>query len=192
MTANRRALGSASVREAAVQFDTDNPDWRVLVANRAHDTRDVFTEPASEPRRTDGLQSSAPASGVVIDRPRAWLRAEGAAMAAAAVLAYMTTGAPWWFIPVFFFVPDFSMLGYLINNRIGALTYNLAHTAPLPVTLLAAGLAWGIPALVVAGAIGLVHIGIDRLMGYGVKYDHGFGHTHLGTKQPRTPAQAHH
>ena len=50
--------------------------------------------------------------------------------------------------------------------------------------LLAAGLGWQSTALAVAGAVGLVHIGLDRLLGYGVKYDLGFGHTHLGTQEP--------
>ncbi|MBT2504260.1 DUF4260 domain-containing protein [Curtobacterium sp. ISL-83] len=148
----------------------------------------LINGPDSAPARTDATLVCAPAPGVVTGRPRAWLRAEGAAIAAAAIVAYATTGAPWWLIPALFLAPDLSMLAYLINNRVGAWTYNLAHTAPLPVVLLAAGFALNTPVLVVAGAIGLVHIGLDRLMGYGVKYDHGFGHTHLGIKQPAAPA----
>ena len=131
------------------------------------------------------------APGVVTGRPRTWLRAEGLALAAAGLLLHGTTGAAWWLIPVLFLVPDLAMLGYLAGDRVGAWTYNLVHTAPLPVALLAAGLGWHTTALTVAGAIGLVHIGLDRLLGYGVKYDHGFGHTHLGTKEPTArPAQA--
>ena len=79
------------------------------------------------------------------------------------------------------------MLGYLAGNRVGAWSYNLAHTAPLPVALMAAGLAWAVDALTVAGVVGLVHVGLDRLMGYGVKHDDGFGHTHLGIKGPAAP-----
>jgi len=124
------------------------------------------------------------APGVVTGRPRTWLRAEGLAIAAAALLAYAPAGAPWWLIPALFLVPDLSMLGYLAGNRVGAWTYNLAHTAPLPVALLAAGLGWDSTALTVAGAVGLVHLGLDRLLGYGVKHDSGFGHTHLGTMGP--------
>ena len=126
--------------------------------------------------------ATAAAPGVVTGRPRTWLRVEGLAIAVAALLAYAPTGAPWWLVPALFLVPDLSALGYLAGNRVGAWTYNLAHTAPLPVALLAAGLGWHTTALTVAGAVGLVHIGLDRLLGYGVKYDHGFGHTHLGTR----------
>jgi len=140
------------------------------------------------------LATTTPAPGVVTDRPRTWLRAEGLALAAAALFAYAHTGAPWWLIPALLLVPDLSMLGYLAGNRIGAWTYNLAHTAPLPVALLAAGLAWHSTALTVAGAVGLIHLGLDRPLGYGVKYDHEFGHTHLGNLHPAarsTQAETH-
>ena len=143
-------------------------------------------EPGVAPATTgaaDPLATTA-APGVVTGRPRTWLRVEGLAIAAAALVAYSPTGAPWWLIPALFLVPDLSMLGYLAGNRVGAWTYNLAHTAPLPVALLAAGLAWDVDALTVAGVVGLVHVGLDRLMGYGVKHDDGFGHTHLGLTGP--------
>ena len=137
------------------------------------------------------MTSTLPAPGVVTGRPRTWLRVEGLAVAAAGVIVHVTTGAAWWWVPALFLVPDLAMLGYLAGNRVGAWTYNLAHTAPLPVALLAAGLAWDVDALTVAGAVGLVHIGLDRALGYGVKYDLGFGHTHLGSKEPGAPAGHH-
>ena len=123
-------------------------------------------------------------AGVVTGRPLTWLRVEGLALAAAGLVVHATTGAPWWLVPALFLVPDLFALGYLAGNRVGAWTYNLAHTAPLSVALLAAGLGWDVQALTVAGAVGLVHIGLDRALGYGIKYDEGFGHTHLGIGQP--------
>ena len=77
----------------------------------------------------------------------------------------------------------------------GAWTYDLTHTAPLPVALSAAGLGWDSTALTIAGAVGLAHVGVDRLMGYGVEYDDGFGHTHLGFRGPvagQSRAHPHH
>lgn len=62
----------------------------------------------------------------------------------------------------------------------GAWTYNLTHTGPLPLALLAAGTGWHLNVLTVAGAVGLFHLGLDRLMKCGVKYDHSFAITHLG------------
>ena len=38
------------------------------------------------------------------------------------------------------------------------------------------GITWGIPVALIWAA----HIGIDRMVGYGFKYDAGFGFTHLG------------
>ncbi|MFE4415361.1 DUF4260 domain-containing protein [Streptomyces sp. NPDC056821] len=118
--------------------------------------------------------------GVVTGRPLSWLRIEGLAVAGAALVVFATTGQPWWLIPALFLVPDLSWLAYLVGPRVGAWTYNLAHTAPLPLALLVAGAGWHTSALTVAGAVGLFHLGLDRLMKYGLKYDHSFGITHLG------------
>jgi hypothetical protein len=118
--------------------------------------------------------------GMVTGRPLTWLRIEGLAVAGAALAIFATTGQPWWLIPALLLVPDLSWLGYLAGPHAGAWIYNLAHTAPLSLALLAAGAGWHISALTVAGAVGLFHLGLDRLMKYGVKYDHSFGITHLG------------
>lgn len=118
--------------------------------------------------------------GVVTGRPLTWLRIEGLAVAGAALVIFATTGQPWWLIPALFLLPDLAALGYLAGPQVGAWTYNLTHTAPLPLALLAAGAGLHISALTVAGAVGLFHFGLDRLMKYGVKYDHSFGNTHLG------------
>jgi hypothetical protein len=129
------------------------------------------------------VPEAAPA-GVVTGRPLAWLRAEGLAVAAAALVVFAGTGQPWWLVPALFLAPDLSWFAYLAGPKAGAWIYNLAHTAPLPLALLAAGTLWHLDALTVAGAVGLLHLGLDRLMKYGVKYDHGFGLTHLGVHGP--------
>jgi hypothetical protein len=72
------------------------------------------------------------------------------------------------------------MIGYLGGTRLGARLYNLGHSTPLPAATVAIGW-WQDKSLVVAlGLIWLAHIGLDRLMGYGLKYDDHFQHTHLG------------
>ncbi|MFJ2723089.1 DUF4260 domain-containing protein [Streptomyces sp. NPDC087437] len=119
---------------------------------------------------------------MVTGRPLSWLRIEGLAVAGAALVVFATTGQPWWLIPALFLVPDLSWLAYLVGPRVGAWTYNLAHTAPLPLALLVAGTGWHTSALTVAGAVSLFHLGLDRLMKYGLKYDHSFGITHLGVQ----------
>ncbi|GAA4596221.1 hypothetical protein GCM10023194_67870 [Planotetraspora phitsanulokensis] len=135
---------------------------------------DAKTPALASPDATSGTP------GVVNGRPLTWLRIEGLAVAGAALVIFATTGHSWWLIPALVLVPDLSWLAYLAGRQVGAWTYNLTHTAPLPLALLAAGAGWHIGALTVAGAVGLLHLGLDRLMKYGVKYDHSFGMTHLG------------
>jgi hypothetical protein len=72
------------------------------------------------------------------------------------------------------------MLGYLRGTRVGARVYNLAHSTPLPAAVVAIGW-WQEKSVVTAlGLVWLAHIGLDRLIGYGLKYDDHFQHTHLG------------
>jgi Domain of unknown function (DUF4260) len=72
------------------------------------------------------------------------------------------------------------MLGYLAGPRVGAALYNLVHALPLPVLLGATGLLGDAPWLVVGALIWLAHIGMDRTVGYGLKYPTGAKDTHLG------------
>ena len=72
------------------------------------------------------------------------------------------------------------MVGYLGGTRLGAITYNLAHSTPLPAAVIALGW-WQHEPLVLAFAlVWLAHIGMDRALGYGLKYNDHFQHTHLG------------
>lgn len=118
--------------------------------------------------------------GVVNGRPLLWLQAEGLAVAVAGLVVYASTDWSWWWVAVLFLVPDLSWIAYVAGNRVGAWFYNAAHSAPLPLALLAAGAAWDSNAFTAAGAVGLFHLGLDRLLRYGLKYDHSFGHTHMG------------
>ena len=86
----------------------------------------------------------------------------------------------WGWYALFFFAPDLSMLGYLINPRVGAWTYNLIHHKGLAVTLLIFGYLNANPPLMFAGTILLGHSSFDRVLGYGLKYPDAFQNTHLG------------
>lgn len=83
-----------------------------------------------------------------------------------------------WFF-VFLLLPDLTMLGYWKGKKTGAFIYNLGHTYLMSGPLLALGLALQQDILVQAGLIWTAHIGIDRLMGYGLKYGTDFKHTHF-------------
>ena len=76
--------------------------------------------------------------------------------------------------------PDIGMIGYLVNTRIGAISYNLFHHRGLAVVLAAIGFWLGFTVLVSAGLILLAHASLDRLFGYGLKYPDSFKNTHLG------------
>jgi hypothetical protein len=110
---------------------------------------------------------------------RVLLRLEGLAISALAVYGYAASRGSWLWFAVFFLVPDLSMLGYLAGPRIGGSTYNLVHTYLTPAVLI--GIAWGlqIPVLLLAGLLLAAHIGVDRLLGFGLKYPSGFRDTHL-------------
>lgn len=109
-----------------------------------------------------------------------WLRIEGAAAFAAAVVAYVWLGGSWWLFAVLFLVPDLGMLGYLAGPRIGAGAYNLAHLTALPAVLAGISLMLDWPVLLPVAAVWVAHIGFDRMLGYGLKLSTGFHDTHLG------------
>jgi Domain of unknown function (DUF4260) len=64
----------------------------------------------------------------MLTRPRWVLRAEGAVIFVGSVLLYGHGHYHWWVFAVLFLAPDLSMLGYLVNVRLGAMCYNLVHT----------------------------------------------------------------
>lgn len=72
------------------------------------------------------------------------------------------------------------MLFYLINPKVGAFCYNVVHSYFLPLIAAASMLICHRAALVPYTLIWVAHIGVDRLLGYGLKYETGFGRTHLG------------
>jgi hypothetical protein len=110
------------------------------------------------------------------------LRVEGLAIAAVSAVLYARTGASWWLFAALWLAPDLSMLGYLASPCRGARVYNAFHTYIVPITL--GLLAWLLHArgLVPFALIWINHIGLDRTLGYGLKYSTGFTWTHLGQK----------
>jgi hypothetical protein len=109
------------------------------------------------------------------------LRLEGLAVATGTTVLYAHTGASWGLFAALWLAPDLSMLGYLANSCWGARSYNTAHTYVVPAVLaLSAMLLHGSGMLLAIALIWINHIGVDRLLGYGLKFREGFGWTHLG------------
>jgi hypothetical protein len=122
----------------------------------------------------------ATAAPAVVGAPQTLLRLEGLFVFALSVALYGRTGGTWWLFAVLFLAPDLSFLAYIAGPRAGAATYNAVHTTAGPFTLVAAGIMGQSDLAVATGLIWLAHCGIDRALGYGLKYDAGFGFTHLG------------
>jgi hypothetical protein len=118
----------------------------------------------------------------VTGTPRMWLRLEGAAVVAASLVAYQWQLGSWWIFAVAFLAPDLSMLGYLAGPAIGARAYNLVHSYVGPIFLAIYGIGIGRGDVVPWALIWFAHIGCDRLLGYGLKYESAFNETHLGRR----------
>ena len=124
-------------------------------------------------------------SGTVQAAPLRWLRVEGLALLTAAVVGYAATGRSWWLLPLTILLPDVLALGYLAGPRVGAQLYNVAHATPVPAALLGLAVWRDEPLLAALALVWLAHIGMDRAVGYGLKYGDDFRHTHLGWIGPR-------
>jgi hypothetical protein len=138
--------------------------------------------PAITARDLSRNDAPAQAGGAAKGAPNLILRLEAAAVMAASLAAYAREGEGWLLFAVLFLVPDLSMLGYLGGRKLGAAAYNAAHSYLIPAALGAAGLVLSQPILVAIALIWVAHIGFDRMLGYGLKYEIAFGHTHLGTR----------
>jgi hypothetical protein len=108
------------------------------------------------------------------------LRLEGLTLFAGMTLLYGLLGGRWWLYVVLFLAPDLSFLAYLAGPKIGAWVYNAAHSTVVPMAMLTAGFGFAPPLVLSLALIWLAHIGLDRALGYGLKYSAGFGFTHLG------------
>ena len=120
-------------------------------------------------------------SGAVTGGVRTLLRLEGLTLFAVMVALYAVWDGKWWLFAVLFLAPDLSFAAYLAGQRIGAIVYNAAHSTLAPVALMAFGFMFGDPRTPKIAMIWLAHIGIDRALGYGLKYGAGFAFTHLGS-----------
>ena len=111
--------------------------------------------------------------------PRLLLHAEGAAVAVVAVTLYFHEGYEWWLLLLLALAPDLAMIGYAAGPRVGATAYDLVHTYVAPVLLGAGGVIWSSDTALMLALIWLTHIGVDRAVGYGLRYPSGFKETHL-------------
>jgi len=110
------------------------------------------------------------------------LRLEGLAIFAAAVAAYGQFGGPWSLFLILFLWPDLSFLAYIANQRTGAIVYDAVHSYIGPILLGILAYFTDAPAVIIFALIWTAHIGLDRAVGYGLKYPVAPNITHLGPK----------
>jgi hypothetical protein len=98
----------------------------------------------------------------------------------AALFFYFKLQGSWLFFIVLFLTPDISMIGYLKNTKLGALTYNLVHNYASALSMIVIGqLIAGNILITQIGIIIFAHVSLDRFLGFGLKYPTAFKKTHL-------------
>lgn len=110
---------------------------------------------------------------------KAFLHTEGLAVFIGSIIAYGTTDYSWWIFIILLLAPDLSMLGYLQNEKVGAYVYNVFHTYVLALFVIGIGYLMASTFLIGLGFIWTAHIGMDRMLGFGLKYTDSFQSTHL-------------
>lgn len=108
------------------------------------------------------------------------IKLEEAAQFALTIVLFAKLPFAWWLYPALLLLPDLSMIGYAINAKTGAFTYNLVHHKATAIIVGIAGLFLADNYLLLAGLVLFGHSSMDRMLGYGLKYAKGFKFTHLG------------
>ncbi|HYF13370.1 MAG TPA: DUF4260 domain-containing protein [Candidatus Paceibacterota bacterium] len=108
------------------------------------------------------------------------LKLEYLALFILSIFLFATLSFAWWWYAALILVPDVGMLGYLVNAKVGAITYNITHWIVIGAFLYIAGSMLGIEILQLAGLIIVGHASFDRFFGYGLKLPTSFKETHLG------------
>ena len=86
----------------------------------------------------------------------------------------------WWVFPACILLPDLSMIGYLASPKIGAWFYNFFHHKFVAIAILIIGFWLSNSLITLTGAILFGHSAMDRIFGYGLKFNDNFKNTHLG------------
>ncbi|MBX0356080.1 DUF4260 domain-containing protein [Halobacillus sp. Nhm2S1] len=111
--------------------------------------------------------------------PRLLLHLEGAIVFLTSLYFYQQNDFSWLAFVFLLLVFDISMLGYLVNERAGAVIYNISHSYILPVVLILVAIITSVDWLLMISLIWMAHNGMDRMFGYGLKYPSGFKDTHF-------------
>jgi hypothetical protein len=117
---------------------------------------------------------------VISGGPKLLLRVEGLVLFGAGLAAFLYLKQSVWIFAGLFLVPDLSMAAYFAGPKPGSIIYNIFHTTIGPLLLAIYGVLFGELFAQIVSCIWLAHIGLDRALGYGLKYASDFRDTHLG------------
>ena len=93
---------------------------------------------------------------------------------------FSALGLSWWWFVGLILTPDIAMLGYLVNTKLGAISYNICHHKGIAILIYFIGIYFGNETFQLIGIILFAHASMDRIFGYGLKYFDSFNNTHLG------------
>lgn len=108
------------------------------------------------------------------------LRLEEVGQFLLSILLFNQLNYAWWVFPACILLPDLSMIGYLVNTKIGAWLYNFFHHKFVAIMVLTLGFTLNNSTITLIGLILFGHSAMDRIFGYGLKFNDDFKHTHLG------------
>jgi len=108
------------------------------------------------------------------------LQLEEIAMLGFGIYLFSLLSFSWSIFLALFLAPDIGMLGYLVNTKIGAITYNIFHHKGLAILLYLLGTYLSNEYMQLSGIVLFSHAAFDRILGYGLKLEKGFKYTHLG------------
>ena len=128
---------------------------------------------------TEATMSNPPVETKSMSIQRIMLSLEGLTVFISSIAAYWYIGGNPWLFALLLLSPDLVFVIYAMNKVAGTHAYNLVHSYSFPV-------AFGILSLIAGWQLGLTlaiiwfaHIGMDRTVGYGLKYVSDFKDTHL-------------
>ncbi|HLV39760.1 DUF4260 domain-containing protein [Xanthomarina sp.] len=108
------------------------------------------------------------------------LKIEELMMFVLGIFAFNQLDFAWWWFLLLLLTPDIGMLGYVVNTKIGAFTYNIFHHKGIAIVVYLFGIYFQNEVFQLIGIILFSHASLDRIFGYGLKFNDSFKHTHLG------------
>ncbi|MFA5015850.1 MAG: DUF4260 family protein, partial [Actinomycetota bacterium] len=80
----------------------------------------------------------------------------------------------WYWLIILFLAFDLTMIGYVVNTRVGAVLYNISHSLIGPAILMTIYISTDNRVVLFVVLVWLFHIFVDRALGYGLKHSTGF------------------